>query len=118
MSKVDITPYLPEVEAAVEATLTDPFKAYEPMLLVGTVGKLIYEAEAIQTEEEYKDAWDQLTTHVETKYDLFRKLDDLVKLPVYAEPFDGWAIRKAWDATGAFLAHMAAKHLEDNTTTP
>lgn len=109
--KVDLKPLLPQIEKEIELVFAPPFLVYEAMLLIGTIGKLIHEAEAIQTEEEYIDAWSQLTDHVIEKYNLFEKLDALIKLPIYAEPFDGWALRKGWDACGAALAHLASEKI-------
>ena len=111
MSKVDLTPYLPEIEGYVEAVIAPPFKAYEPMELIGSIGKVIHTAEEIQTEEEYKDVWAQIKEHLVTKYDLFERLDKMFKLPVYAEPFDKWAFEKSFDALGAALAYAAATHI-------
>lgn len=110
MSKVDITPYLPEIEAAIDELKAPPFKFWEPFKLVGSIGDLLWKADALQTPEDYEDAWDQLTVHVEQKYDLFRWLDDKIKAGVF-EMFDGPAIRKAWDITGVGLSRAAAEHI-------
>lgn len=107
MSKVDITPLLPPVEAEIERLLAPPFKVYEVFTCFGAVGKLLEDAEELVTVEDYEDAWKQLTEHLEAKYDLFRKLDDMIPAGLL-EPFDGPALRLAWGMVGKSLAKIAA----------
>lgn len=114
MSKVDITPFLPQIDEAVENLLAPPFKAHELLTTFGAAGKLLENAEALQTEDDYADAWEQLTKYLIDKYDLFRKLDDLVvfeglKAPL--EALDGPAIRGAWNLVGNSLAALGSKYV-------
>lgn len=110
MSKVDITAYLPAVKEEIEELLAPPFKVYEIFLTFGVIGQLFEEAEELETVEDYEDAWSQLTVYVESEFDLFRKLDDLIKAGIF-EPFDSPAIRQAWSIVGKSLAHIAAEKL-------
>ena len=111
MSKVDITTYLPAIKEEVEALIAPPFKVYEVFLTFGTIGQMLEEAEELVTVEDYEDAWEQVTVYVESEFDLFRKLDDLIKAGIF-EPFDGPALRQAWNIVGKSLAHIAAENLE------
>lgn len=109
--KVDITPYLPAIEIEIEKLIAPPFKAHEVLSAFGAIGKLLESAEALETEEDYQDAWDLLTKHLIEKYDLFRKLDDLITfkgLKAPLEALDGPAIRAAWGFVGNSLCHLAA----------
>lgn len=111
MSKVDITPFLPQIDEAVENLLAPPFKVWEVCSVFGEVGELLEDAEGLETPEDYQDAWSQITAYLETKYDLFRKLDDLIKVGVLLEPFDGPALRLTWNAIGANLSKLAADYI-------
>lgn len=111
MSKVDLTPHFPQIEEVVQNLFTPPFKVWEVFAAFGELGELIEDADGLQTQEDYQDAWDQLTAYLEAEFDFFRKLDDLIKVGVLLEPFDGPAIRLAWNAIGSNLAHLAAEHV-------
>ncbi len=111
MSKVDLTPYLPQIDEAVENLLAPKFKVWEVCAVFGEFGELLEDAEELETREDYLDAGEQLTAYLEEKYNLFVKLDELIKVGILLEPFDGPAIRLVWNAVLANLAKLAAEKI-------
>lgn len=91
-----------ELEGEAVALFTPPFKVSEVFAFIETLGEIVGQAENA-TKENVKETLDQLWKYYNEKFEITKKLDDLIKLPVYLEPFDekaielliGWAIPAA-----------------------
>ena len=91
-------------ELEVEATtlFTPPFKLSEVFAFIETLGEIVSQAENA-TKAKVKEALEGLWDYYNEKFEISVKLDELIKLPVYLEPFDekaielvlGWAIPAA-----------------------
>lgn len=89
-----------ELENSATDLFTPPFNVSEIFKFIEQLGKIIGSTEGI-TKTIVKDTLDELWDYYNSKFQLTRKLDELIKLPAIIEPFDekaielliGWAIK-------------------------
>ena len=85
---------------AIEALLKDGITIFEVFAVVKLFEPVLLEFAEDKTEaeclEDVKTAWQW----ADDKWHLVEMADEAIKLPFYAEPLDGWAIRKAIEAVG------------------
>lgn len=80
-----------ELEGEAVALFTPPFKVSEVFAFIETLGDIVGTAENA-TKANVKVTLEKLWEYYNDKFEITTKLDDLIKLPVYLEPFDEKAI--------------------------
>ncbi len=89
MSKIDLSPLLEKLDAAVAELVSPPFRIWEPFEVLKTCGEILREADPLASKEEYQEALSAAWNYLDGKYEIIRKVDNAVKVGVLLEPFDG-----------------------------
>lgn len=91
---------------AINDLLKDGITIFEVFAVVKLLEPVLLEFAEDKTEAECLDDVKAAWQWADEKWHLVEKADEAVKLPFFAEPLDGWAIRKAIEAVGLpQLAH-------------
>lgn len=110
MARIDLSPYLPQLETAVAELVAPPLRIWEVFDVVKAAGEILKAAVPIATKSEYEEALTAAWDYFDEKYCLIDRLDEVIKVGIF-EPIDGLLIGKAVRIGIAQLAEVLAEHV-------
>jgi len=107
MARIDLSPYFPQLDAAVAELVAPPLRIWELFDAVKAAGDILQAAVPIATKAEYEEALTAAWDYLDEKYSLVDRLDEVIKAGIF-EPIDGLLIGKAVRIGIAQLAQVLA----------
>jgi hypothetical protein len=110
MARIDLSPYFPQLDAAVKELVEPPLRIWELFDAVKLAGDVLKAAVPLATVAEYEEALTAAWDYLDEKYSLVDRLDEMIKVGIF-EMLDGVVIGYCIKVAIKQLAEQLAEHV-------